>query len=439
MSTSYEVGELPAIKIGRVAEHQSESGLKIVALRHTSVPRFHIRLKMPGGKAWDSHNGNRARIASSALMTGTKNRSDAELAQELQGLGASLSAGIGLDHLSLSGSGLSANLKDYLAILAEVLTSPAFSRDEVKVVKEQTKQGLSIRRSDPSVIAHDRLVRAIYGSHPYGRTTPSPESVERVRSRDAHEYFKAHARPDHAVLVIVGDFKPAQAIRLIEDAMGGWRGRSRGRRPARAPVSDRGTTLLVDRPGAVQTNIRIAGPAVPRSSPDYFDLVLANTIFGGYFSSRLVERVREERGYSYSPRSSIEHHRRASVLKVSADVATEVTAAALVEIRYELGRIATAPVSQSELDAARTYIAGTTALSIQTQAGIAGYLSTLYSAGLDASYLRSLNKRLAEVTIESVSEAAGKYLAPPGLTTVMVGDSQQTADAVRAIEPRLKS
>lgn len=435
MSANYEIGRLPAINVGRITEHVSDSGLKIVALRQPSVPRFQMRLKMPGGKAWDSQSGNRARIASSALMTGTKRRSDADLALELQSLGASMSAGLGLDRLSISGSGLSANLKDYMAILAEVLTEPAFDRDEVKVVKEQTKQGLSIRRSDPSVIAHDRLVGAMYGSHPYGRGTPSPESVGRVRARDAHDYFKAHARPDAGVLVIVGDFKPAQAVRLIEDALSGWRGKTRGRRPAKAHVSERGRTLIVDRPGAVQTNIRIAGRALRRSSPDYFDLILANTIFGGYFSSRLVERIREERGYSYSPRSSIEHHRRASLLRVSADVATEVTAAALVEIRYELARIATAPVSQGELDAARTYIAGTTALSIQTQAGIAGYLATLYAAGLDASYLRSLDKRLAEVSVESVREAAGKYLAPPDLTTVMVGDSRQVADPVRVVDP----
>lgn len=435
MNAAYEIGSLPAIKVGRVTEHQCSNGLKIIALRHPSVPRFQMSLKMPGGKAWDSCSGNRARIASGTLMTGTKRRSDADLALKLQSLGASMSAGLGLDHLSVSGSGLGISLKDYMSILAEVLTEPAFSRDEIKVVKEQSKQSLSIRRSDPAVIAHDRLVKAIYGSHPYGRGTPSPVSVERIRARDAQEYFKAHAKPDSAVMVIVGDIKPAHAVRLIEDALSDWRGKTRGRRPARAQISERGRTLIVDRPGAVQTNIRMAGKALSRSSPGYFDLALANTIFGGYFSSRLVELIREKRGYSYSPRSSVEHQRRASLLTVSADVATEVTAAALVEIRYELARIATAPVSQSELDAARTYIAGTTALSIQTQAGLASYLSTIYSAGLDTTYLQLLGKRLAEVSIESVRAAASKYLTPTSMTTVMVGDSRRIVDSVRTIEP----
>lgn len=437
MSRDFEIGPLATIKLPRVAEHTTSTGLKIVALRQPSIPRFQLRLKMPGGKAWDLHRGNRARVASSALMTGTRSRSELELARELQGLGASMSAGVGLDHLSVSGSGLSANFDAYIEILAEVLTEPAYSREEVEIVKEQSAQGLSIRKADPSVMAHDRLVKALYGAHPYGRGTPAPESVKRVRSRDVREYFRSHARPEGSTLVIVGDLSPAKAIRALEERMCNWRGRARGHKPARAAVATRQRTLLIDRPGAVQTNIRVGGLAIARSHPDYFDFVMANTIFGGYFSSRLVEKVREERGYSYSPRSGIEHHRRASVFNVSADVATEVTAAALVEIRYELSRMATAPVSQAELEAARTYVSGVTALSVQTQAGMAGYLSTLYSAGLDASYLKDLHKRLGSVTIESVRRAAATYLTPPSLITVMVGDAAKTAQEISTIDPKV--
>ena len=147
-------------------------------------------------------------------------------------------------------------------------------------------------------------------------------------------------------------------------------------------------------------------------------------IFGGYFSSRLVENIRERKGYTYSPRSWIDHQPLGSVLTVQADVGTEVTAPALLEMRYELGRIATLPVSAEELDAARRYLIGTTALSTQTQSGLAEYLQALSLAGLGLDYLRDLPKRLEKVTVDEVRDAAAEYLAPARLPTVIVGDTK---------------
>ena len=151
-------------------------------------------------------------------------------------------------------------------------------------------------------------------------------------------------------------------------------------------------------------------------------------IFGGYFSSRLVENIREHKGYTYSPRSWIDHQPLGSVLTVQADVGTEVTAPALLEMRYELGRMATLPVSADELDSARRYLIGTTALSTQTQSGLAEYLLALSLAGLGLDYLRDLPKRLEKVTVDEVLDAAAEYLAPARLPTVIVGD----AKAIRA-------
>jgi zinc protease len=196
-----------------------------------------------------------------------------------------------------------------------------------------------------------------------------------------------------------------------------------------------GPLQVVDRPGAVQSNLRLGGPAPSRTDPDLAAVRLANMVYGGYFSSRLVENIRERRGYSYSPRSSVDHLAAASSFLVEADVATEVTGPAFLETWYELGRMALAPVSAEELDGARRYVLGSMALSTATHAGLASTLSALAGSGLPPQWLAEHQQALAQVTVEEVQEAARRVLQPAGLTAVVVGDAGRVADSLRAFGP----
>ena len=172
-----------------------------------------------------------------------------------------------------------------------------------------------------------------------------------------------------------------------------------------------------------------------RTHPDAPALALANLIFGGYFSSRWVANIREDKGYTYSPRSAIEHRTLGSTFIASADVATEVTAAALLETTYELGHIATVPVDPSEVANARQYAIGTLALSLSTQAGLASTLSTISALGLGPEYLQAQPGRLAAVTVDEVSAAAQQYLAPSGMVGVVVGDVQRIEAPLQLLGP----
>jgi predicted Zn-dependent peptidase len=201
--------------------------------------------------------------------------------------------------------------------------------------------------------------------------------------------------------------------------------------PAVAP----GALEIVDRRGAVQSNIRLGGPAPGRTDPDLPAVRLANMVFGGYFSSRLVENIRERRGYTYSPRSSVDHLVASSSFLVEADVATEVTAPALLETQYELGRIALTPVTEAELDAARRYVLGSMALSTATHAGLASTLSALLGTGLPTDWLADHQRALAEVTVEQVQDVARRYLAPSVLTAVVVGDADVVTEPLRTLGP----
>ena len=218
--------------------------------------------------------------------------------------------------------------------------------------------------------------------------------------------------------------------------MAGERGRAGQRLPS-FPPPDPGPVVLVDRPGSVQSNLRMGATAPGREDPDNPAASLANLVFGGTFASRLVANLRERHGYTYSPRSSISHDRAGSWLALQADVATAVTAQSLVETRYELARVALDGVTDEELDSARRYAVGTFAFVTVTQAGLAGTLSALASAGIGPGYLQSYPAAIIRATKDEVDAAAKKYLAPTRMVTVVVGDAATVAGPLAAVEPSI--
>jgi predicted Zn-dependent peptidase len=183
----------------------------------------------------------------------------------------------------------------------------------------------------------------------------------------------------------------------------------------------------------VQSTIRFARNVPDRTSPEYAALSLANMVFGGYFSSRWSANLREDKGYTYGTHSTFEHPVAGSRLVLSTDVATEVTAPALLESWYELGRIVSLPVEQGELDQARRYAIGSLQVGTASQGGLASLLSMLASAGLGVEYLRDFPQQLQAVTVDDAHAAAAKYLSPRHLTTVVVGDAAVIADGISAL------
>jgi predicted Zn-dependent peptidase len=189
----------------------------------------------------------------------------------------------------------------------------------------------------------------------------------------------------------------------------------------------------VHRPGSVQSQLRLSAPAVGREDPRYAALQLANLVFGGYFSSRWMENIREDKGYTYGAHSGIEFVADGAVLGVETDVASDVTAAALLETRYELGRLVAVPPTAAEVDAARAYAVGSLLISLDNQGGLASTLAALAADGLGIDWLRAHPGRLEAVTPEQVADAALAFFAPAGFTGVVVGDADVIGERVRAL------
>ncbi|RKN39901.1 M16 family metallopeptidase [Micromonospora endolithica] len=425
------LGPTRKLKLPKQVERRLGNGLTVIVVRRPAVPLVELRLWMPFGRAPLA----RGAMLAQTLLSGTESMTSVQIAAELQRVGGGLNAGIDPDRLMLSGAGLVTGLDRMLEILADVLTGATYPADDVATERDRLVDRIQVAQSQPAHLARTALLKRVYGRHPYAVQTPEPDQVRAVRPGVLRSLHAQRVHPAHAVLVLVGDVQPDRALDAAEKALSGWNGAGHSADLPSAPPLEPGPLLLVDRPGSVQSSLRVALPAVPRTHPDHAALQLANLIFGGYFSSRWVENIREDKGYTYGPHSLVEHSVAGSVLVAAADVATEVTGPALLETTYELGRLASLPPREEELEQARQYALGTLQLGISTQAGLASLTSAYAGNGLRLDFLAEHAARLAKATPADVAEAGRKYLAPARAVTVVLGDAERVGPQLAALTP----
>ncbi len=423
------------VRLPSVSDTTLDNGLRVLAVRRPGVPLAEVRLRIPFAaprKGTATHVA-RAHLLADTFLSGTEHRDAGQIARDLQAVGATLGVNVDSDRLAFGGSVLLDGLPGLLALMGELLTGATFPKRDVEGERDRLVQELAIHRSSAGVVAREALFARLYGDHPYAQDLPLADEVEAVKPKQLRTLHASRVVPAGSILTIVGDLTPARATAAVQKALSGWTTTGADVPVPAAPTQPGRTALLVDRPGAVQTTMRFGGAAPNRTDDDFAATVLANLVFGGYFSSRWVSNIREDKGYTYSPHSGLDHPVGGARLVAGADVATEVTAPAMLETLYELGRIATVAVGQEELDQARRYAIGTLALGTATQAGLAGTLSQLAASGLSIEWLRDYPKQLAAVTTEDVLAAAATWLAPTVLTPVLVGDVATVEKSLRGL------
>jgi predicted Zn-dependent peptidase len=400
------------------------NGLRVIVVKQSAVPLVELRLRIPFAGT-DPMHAARAEVLASTLFSGTARRDRVAIDTDLALVGGELDASVDPERLSIGGNALASGLDTLLDVLTDGLTGASYADDEVLREKARLVERIAMAKSQPTVIARQALQKHRYGDHPATREMPEAEDVAQVTAADVRALHQASVLPRGSVLVLVGDVDLDDGVARLEAALGSWTGSGSALELPALPAVPGGDLLFVPRAGAVQSQVRLTADAITRTDPRYAALQLANLAFGGFFSSRLVENVREDKGYTYHARSYLEFTPGGATLLIDTDTASDVTASALLEIRYELGRIILSPPSETEVDTVRQYAIGQLLTATASQGGLASQLIGLAAQGLGVDWLVAHPGRLQAVTAEEIASAALDFFAPARWTGVIIGDPAQ--------------
>ena len=406
------------------------NGMRVVLAESRSFPKISAQLFFRTGNAVAAHRApGLADMTAAVARTGTASRSSRRIEEDLRRMGADLGTSAGADSSAISASGVAEFSSGLLELIADLARNASFPEDEFERERRQRFEEVRVERTTPGFLASERLRRALFGEHPYAIVAPTEDQVAEYTREQLQGFYRQYYVPEDALLIAVGDFTTESLLDQIEKAFEGWKSPQPPPPKWPAPPLHSGRRVhLVHLPGTVQTQVAIGNLAITRRDSDWYRLVLANSIFGGAFHSRLVINIREQKGYTYSPRSGVNPLRQYGYFSVHAAVRNEVVAATLTEMFYEMNRMRSVPVTQEELDSARSYLTGIFSLGIATQSGLLGQLSTVYLDRLPENYLETYRERIRELTAQDVLVAARRYLDSANTDIVLVGDRDQIAD-----------
>jgi predicted Zn-dependent peptidase len=425
-------GEDKPLPVPRIAESKLTNGLTVWLVPREGFPRLTAVLAVRGGTAADPKGAEGiAELLADTVREGTKARTSRAIAEELQAVGADLGSFAGADAIYLNVSGLSSGAPKMIEVLADVARHAAFPAEEVELAKGNALQGLMARESTPEFLAQKALARAVYGEHPYRVVAPSKEALQAATPAQLAQEHARRFRPDRALLVVVGAFDVGAANAAIQKHFGAWAAAAGAASTAETPASPAAGArrlLLVSRPGSVQSLLLTGRPVATVTDPAYYPLLVANTIVAGSFGSRLVENIREDKGYTYSPGGGVSTRAKGGLLTMRADVRSDVTAAALTEMFYEQDRLASTTPTEEELSRAKRYQAGLYLLRNQIQGAVAQTLASNWVNGLPPGALGEFVTQVNAVTAAQVREAGRAFYPSSRQTVVVVGDAAKVKE-----------
>jgi len=403
------------------------NGLRILVAENHNAPLVSLRALVRSGADHDTaQTAGLASIVADMLDEGAGSRDAIQLAEEVGLLGAALGTGADWDATYVSLDVLSRNAEPSTQIFGDVTARPTLPEDGLERVRAERLNEILQQRNEPASIAGKRFASLLYGNGAYGNSVVgNADSVSRLTIDDVRRFYQQHYIPNHSSVVVSGDVDAQTAIGLVTRALGEWQP---GPEPARPVLNtrpiDASRIYVIDRPQAVQSEIRVGHLGVPRSCEDYFPLSVMNAIFGGVFNSRINLNLRERHGYTYGARSQFAFRRQAGPFVVAAPVRNEVTRESVSEMLSELRRIRTGDIEDRELDDTKSYLMGVFPATVQTASDIASRLVDMELYGLPEDYFDRYRENIAAVTKEEITRVANKYLDPDRVLIVIVGSAK---------------
>ena len=431
-SKAPEAGPAPELKIGTPTKLKLDNGLQVIVVENHRMPAVTWSMTLDYPPFLEGNKAGLTSIVSDMMGSGTETRTKAQIAEEVEFLGASFRSSA----TGFFASSLSKHTGDLLRIVSDAVLHPSFPEEELEKVKKQVSSGLANTPTSPGDIASNLVAATNFGSlHPYGEVM-TEESLEEITREDLIAYHKTYFRPNIAYLIVVGDITPDEAYAKANSHFGKWfRGDIPYTRimPAKYPTGNQVRFAGID--GAVQSSINITQPVpFPPGHPDAAAIQLMNSILGGgAFSGRLMQNLREDKAFTYGARSSLSADPVTAEFTAYANVRTEVTDSALVEFMAEINRIRDTKVDSAELATAKAFMSGSFARSLENEGTVARFALNIERYDLPDDYYQTYLQRLEAVTVEDIQRVAQNMLKPNNLNICVVG-SPDILDKLRAFD-----
>jgi zinc protease len=418
-------GPTRALPFPAIAKSTLPNGMRIWTVRHTQVPLVAFTLLVRRGAGADpAGKDGLAAVTADMLDEGSGELSAIQIHEALARLGAQFDTDIGSDATVASVTVLSRFAEGVLGLLSDVVVRPALREDDFARVRQLRLHRLTQLRDMPGALADRAFLKLLYGSHPYGHSPIGSEASLATMTVDDVRAFHGRAiRPSAATLIAVGDCEHDEIVRLAGEAFADWTGAGDAEVAAGDLAPQAPAITVVPRPRAPQSELRIGHVATARDTPDYHALVVANTILGGQFVSRINLNLREHKGLTYGARTAFEFRRLPGPFALQASVQTSGTAVAIQESIGEIAGIrGLRPATDDELALGIAALTRGYARSFETAEQIARAAMQLALYDLPDDYFAEFVPRIEAVTTDDVSRVMTRHLDPARLVTVVVGD-----------------
>ena len=403
------------------------NGLQVVVVLRHEQPLVSMRLVVRAGSARDPRDKpGVARFVASLLDQGTESMDALQLNDAVDYAGGEMGAGAQRDLSFLRRVVMKDSFDFGLKLLSDMAQHPAFEAGEIERQRQRIRSALDVRSRDPRSIAAAVFDRIVYGQHPYGAPEDgTAASIAAIRRSDLVAFHSQYFVPNNAILAVVGDLTADEAFSAVNKEFSDWARREVPAAAFPAPPSASRRIVVIDAPGAVQTEIRVGHLGVKRNTSDYMALNLALRILGGEGANRLHQVLRNEHSLAYSAQAVMDTMRDAGHFEAETSTRTDATAEAVRLIVDEFWRLQRERVSEQELTDAKSYLVGSFPLTIETPDQIAAQVLNALFFGLPVQELQSFRDRVNAITVDDVERVARYYLSPDRLSIVLVGNAAQ--------------
>ncbi|TVQ43682.1 MAG: insulinase family protein [Saprospirales bacterium] len=419
-------GPAPTIQIGEFESFTLENGLTVIVVENDKSPTISWQLTLNVDPPMEGDAAGYVSMAGSEMRSGTTNRDKATIDEEIDFIGASLST----SSRGMFASSLSRHTETLLDLMSDVLLNPTFPQEELDRAITQMLSGLSTVSTDPNSMVSNMMTALLYGpNHPYGEVT-TDETVKNITRDMLVSYYETYWKPNVAYLVIVGDITTERAKELVETHFGSWEPGVVPEKNYDLPAPPEANRVaFANRAGAVQTVFRVAYPIeLTPGHPDLVKVRVMNSILGGgVFSGRLMQNLREDKGYTYGARSNISTDRLIASFSAGAEVGNNVTDSAITEVLYEMNRLVVEPVDEETLQLVKNFMNGSFARSLESPRTIANFALNIKRYNLPDDYYATYLERLEAVTVDDVQEMAKRYIKPDNAWIIAAGSLDEVA------------